>query len=240
MSEKDGRRRRYVPVDVLVAFSPFGTRLHDKWGMEGLCTWMLFLAAAKREPAQGVFTFTSEVEAWTKLGAVATRFDFAAFITFCGRNKQTRKTRSGRVTYVEITGWKDWNDAWRTQQDSEQKSRKRATSKPTKRRNSGADAETEVEAEAEDEYEAEGAPARAAVQAEFGSLPISLEKVIELERVLKACRGADEGSMGVLRSEARDVTLAGIARVRESCERKRPVPGVGYAVAALRSEASAA
>lgn len=127
-----GRRQRYVPVDVLVAFSPFGTRLYERWGMEGLAAWMLLLAAAKREPAQGTFTYTSEVEAWTKLGATATGFTFAEFITACGRAKQTRKTRSGRVVYVEITGWGRWNDEWSREKDSAQKSRKRAHSTPDK------------------------------------------------------------------------------------------------------------
>jgi hypothetical protein len=76
-------------------------------------------------------------------------------------------------------------------------------------------------------------------QKQYG-LPISFDKGLELKRVLDACRGGDEGSMGVLTAEAQGVTLAGICRVRESCERKRPRPGVGYAVQALRSERAAA
>lgn len=115
----DGRRRRYVPLDTLVAFSPFGAKLVEKWGMEGLCAWMLLLAAAKREPVQGTFTYTSEPEAWTKLGAVATSFTFEEFVAFCGRFKQTRKRRSGRVTYVSIPSWEGWNKGYKAQTDSE-------------------------------------------------------------------------------------------------------------------------
>jgi hypothetical protein len=158
MSTPDARRRRYVPVDVLVAFTPFGTRLYDKWGMEGLCTWVLLLAAAKREPAQGIFTHTSEAEAWTKLGATATAFTFDAFTTFCGRNKQTRKRRSGRITYVEITGWKQWNKQWKNQQDSERNPSKPDDSNATEPLKRGGDPASEVEGEVEGEYESELEP----------------------------------------------------------------------------------
>lgn len=161
MKPLDGRRRRYVPVDTLVAFSPFGSKLYDKWAMEGLCTWMLLLAAAKREPVQGVFTYTSEAEAWTKLGATATSFTFDAFLTFCGRNKQTRKRHSGRITYVTLTSWAQWNKAYKTQQDDE-----RNPSTPPQntagdladiQRNSGGDtaAKPNTESEGDPEGEAE-------------------------------------------------------------------------------------
>lgn len=158
MSEKP-KRGRYVPVDVNVAFKRFGTKLQDKWGMEGLCAWMLMLAAAKREPQQGTFTYTSEVEAWTKLGATATKFSFNEFITFCGRNKQTRRTASGRISYVEITGWEEWNNEWHREQDAQRKSRKRAHFKPdidpTPPGHSADKDQTESEAETEVECEAE-------------------------------------------------------------------------------------
>lgn len=161
MSE-DRRRRRYVPVDTLVAFSRFGAKLNDKWGMEGLCSWMLLLAAAKREPAQGIFTYTSEPEAWTKIGAVATSFTFDEFVTFCGRNKQTRKTRSGRITYVEITGWQQWNKAYKTQQDDERKTSKPGISEAgdaaEMRLRSGGDVAPKPNTESEGEFEGEAEP----------------------------------------------------------------------------------
>lgn len=160
--KQDGRRRRYVPVDTLVAFSPFGAKLNDKWEMEGLCAWMLLLAAAKREPVQGVFTFTSEAEAWTKLGATAVSFTFDEFLTFCGRNKQTRKRRSGRITYVEITGWQQWNNAYKTQRDDEQKTRKTRENKTGDaaeiQRNYSGDTALKPNTETEDEVEGEAEP----------------------------------------------------------------------------------
>lgn len=227
------KRRRYVPMDVNVAFGRFGTKLEAKWGMEGLCTWMLLLAAAKREPAQGTFTYTSEAEAWTKIGATATRFSFNEFITFCGRGKQTRRTVSGRVSYVEITGWTDWNNEFRQQADSEQKSRKRAHSRPdtlpTDCRQFTDTLPTEVEVEVEAESESETA---------VGRLPISLEKRLELEKMLPYLHDRDEGSLSVLESSAVKVSLAGVCKVRESVQQTSKRVGVGYAVNALRDEAA--
>lgn len=151
--ESSKKKDRYVPIDVNVAFKRFGTKLQAKWGMEGLCAWMLLLAAAKREPAQGVFTYTSEPEAWTKLGATATGFGFNEFITFCGRNKQTRRTVSGRVNYIEITGWKQWNDSFKRQADAQRKSSKRAHSTRTQNGHVTDIFATEVDNEVEGENE---------------------------------------------------------------------------------------
>lgn len=111
MTEFDNRRRPYVPMDVLVAFDDFGTALIEKWGMEGICTWMLFLASCKREPIQGTFTYTTDEEAWGKIGAAATLLTLDEFFRFTGRWKKTSKTRSGRIKYVKITPklWDKWN-----------------------------------------------------------------------------------------------------------------------------------
>lgn len=126
--------------------------------MEGLCTWMLLLAAAKREPNQGTFTFTSEPEAWTKLGATANGFTFNEFITWCGRAKKTRRTVSGRVSYVEIIGWQQWNDAWEREADNRRKSRKRAQITPDISRNLSGTSPEVAGTEVEVEYEVEVKP----------------------------------------------------------------------------------
>jgi hypothetical protein len=109
MSKYDKRRSRYVPLDVFVAFDEFGSKLIEKWGMEGLCCWMLLLAAAKREVTQGLFTYTSEDEAWSKLGARPDNVSLDEFLRFAGQCKKTKKTRQGRVTYVQIRKWEKWN-----------------------------------------------------------------------------------------------------------------------------------
>lgn len=145
-------------MDVLVAFDDFGTALIEKWGMEGICTWMLFLASCKREPIQGTFTYTTDEEAWGKLGAVATLLSLDEFFRFTGRWKKTSKTRSGRIKYVTVTP-KLWNK-WNTRPGrNPSKSPQNTDRKPPK---SGAKAAPEAEAEqgsrtASKEAEATGA-----------------------------------------------------------------------------------
>lgn len=109
MVEFDGRRRRYVPLDVLVAHGRFGTKLIDKWGIEGIGTWMLFLAACKREPVQGTFTYTTDAEGWGKLGATASGFTLDEFWRVTGQCKKTSRRRHGRVSYIVCTVWETWN-----------------------------------------------------------------------------------------------------------------------------------
>lgn len=153
----DKRYRRYVPLDVYVAFEQPGAALKARWGIEGVGCWALFLAACKREPIQGTFTYTSEEEAWTKLGARASGFTLDEFFRLTGRFKNTRKTRSGHVTYVLCTGWKQWNDVFERQLKAEQKARKRADNTATTRRrySDGTATEVEYEVEGEDEGESE-------------------------------------------------------------------------------------
>jgi hypothetical protein len=241
----DKRRRRYVPVDAFLAFGPFGVALKNKWGMEGLCAWMLLLAAAKREPEQGIFTFTSEPEAWTKLGAIPTAFTLKEFLSFCGHHKQTRRRCSGGITYVSITGWAQWNKAWNRQQEGSQNPSKQA-------QNTTGDApemhleytgdttpEYEAEHEAELEYEQEPEPA-AVVATQFTSLPISIEKRMELAKMRPYLHDWDDRSLGVLEKFAGDVSFGQVCKVRESVQHAKKRIGVGYAIEALKDEAAAA
>ena len=122
----DGRLRRYVPLDVFVAFEQPGVTLKKKWGMEGVCAWALFLAACKREPVQGTFTYSTEEEGWSKLGAKATLFSLEDLFNVTGRLKNTSRRRSGEVVYVSCTKWGLWNDAYGRQLEAEKKASIRA------------------------------------------------------------------------------------------------------------------
>jgi hypothetical protein len=124
--ESRKRRTPYVPLDSFVAFKRTGQTLKDRWGMEGLCTWMLYLAACKRDITPGVFTYSSEEEAWTKLGARAFLFTIEEFFSATGRLRQTRRRRSGSITYVECRQWSEWNLTYRTQLERERQQHKRA------------------------------------------------------------------------------------------------------------------
>lgn len=152
----DGRRRRYVPLDVNVAFGRTGGKLLTKFGNEGLFTWMLLLAAAKKETPQGTFTYTSDPEAWTKLGGIPTAFTLDEFFVFTGQLKKTRRTRTGRVQHVSIRGWEQWNKAWETQVARERSASKRA--QITRRIGEEHANDTSTEGEYEGEYEGELKP----------------------------------------------------------------------------------
>jgi hypothetical protein len=124
----DKKRTPYVPLDSYVAFKRTGQSLKARWGMEGLCAWMLFLAACKREAVPGTFTYSSDDEAWIKLGARATLFSLDEFFVATGRLRQTRKRRSGHVTYVECVNWDLWTKDYKGQQASDRQARRRAPS----------------------------------------------------------------------------------------------------------------
>jgi hypothetical protein len=92
----------------------------------------------------------------------------------------------------------------------------------------------EAEAEAET---ASGSPSTAS-HFRPPTAEIQQAREYEVDKLLRSLRGADEGSRGVLLSAARDVPVGAIAKVRESCELHAGKVGVGYAVNALKSEAS--
>jgi hypothetical protein len=153
----DKRLRRYVPLDVFIAFEQPGLALKTKWGMEGVCSWALFLAACKREPIQGMFTYCTEDEGWGKLGAKATQFSLAELFDMTGRLKKTSRRRSGQVVYVSCTNWGKWNDEYGRQLEAEKKARSRAQNTgdntPTVPGRSADDLPTDSELESERERE---------------------------------------------------------------------------------------
>lgn len=186
----DNRRRRYVPLDVMVAFEDFGTKLLDRWGMEGLCAWMLFLAACKREMNQGTFTYSSEEEGWAKLGAKASGFTLDDFFKWTGTQKKTSKKRSGRVRYISCSVWEKWNTMHVSQQNPRSQPQNTETIRdeseemPEDRQElSAPDSDSEVEGETEVQNRGNGA-------AQID------ERVL---RLLDVCRDADRSTGNVLR-----------------------------------------
>lgn len=165
----DKRRRQYVPLAVTMPFSKTGTKLKARFGRDGLLIWTLYLIACKTNWIQGQLTYTSEVDGWQKLGLYPYQPDdvtLEAFFTYTGQLKQTRRRRSGDVTDVVCTHWEDWNDEFKRERQSSEKSRKRGGNTETLQGQNGDDAETlgatEVEVELEEEKEVEavsGSPA---------------------------------------------------------------------------------
>jgi hypothetical protein len=72
------------------------------------------------------------------------------------------------------------------------------------------------------------------------SLPIDVEKRLELEKMLPYLHDRDEGSLGVLEATARGLSMGSICKVRESVQNASKRVGVGYAVNALKLEAKEA
>lgn len=222
----DGRRRQYVPMDVLVAFDDFGTALIEKWGQEGICTWMLFLAACKREPVQGTFTYTTDEEGWGKLGAQAKGLTLDAFFRFTGQWKKTSKRRSGRIRYVRVTPklWDKWNTPTR------QKPRSEAQNTRTKPGESEQNAAPEVEVEVEREVKVE-------VERSLRSLDGTADLEAELDKLMKL-GGTDTKSRAVARSYAGRLPLSTVCRIRQAAAERGK--RIGWAINAMKSELEAA
>jgi len=103
----DGRRRRWVALDVEFTATPLGARLLGEFGNEGLLVWVALLAAAKRSPIEGTVRFHSEADLWGQLGIEAPPFPIDRFLMITGRLKETRRRTQGRATYVRLTRWED-------------------------------------------------------------------------------------------------------------------------------------
>jgi hypothetical protein len=106
----DGRRRHWLAISVDLMHSTTGTKLQEL-GPGAVEAWIGMLAAAKRAPIEGRFSFVNESEAWEKMGVTHPErlsYTLEDLLNTLGRQKQTKKTRRGRVTNVEITQWEHW------------------------------------------------------------------------------------------------------------------------------------
>ena len=151
-------RKRYVPLSVHFAHGQTGTALLQELGRDGLLVWVCLIAAAKRSSVPGQFIHLSDAETWEQFGIASDppKVAFEDVLRVTGRMKQTARRRHGRMLYVTLTHYGDWNDAFRTDIATTQKSSKRAESKPDT-----TVAEVEVEVEGEREVEVEKKEPRA-------------------------------------------------------------------------------
>lgn len=107
----DGRRRRFVPLSVHFAHGETGTTLLREFGTDGLLVWVCLIAAAKRSPDQGTYLHITDAETWATFGIASCppSFTFEDFLLTTGKLRQTSKRRSGRILYVSLTRWDEWN-----------------------------------------------------------------------------------------------------------------------------------
>lgn len=227
----DRRRRRWFSLSALYPHGETARRIQAEFGRDGLLVWILFLAACKRSPAQGSFAYTSEEAAWAELGLLdptdRPAFSLAEFWRFTGRLKQTRQTRSGHVTNVSATHWKEWQDASARRIEAERKSRKRGEKRPDiaapdsdsdldhdRDHGPAADQDQDLRARTRDHGE-EQDPKEGGEPAAAAGRPIG---EAELRTVIESLEGSDVQSLNVVAPLAdcvsRETLLAAVERVR--------------------------
>jgi hypothetical protein len=115
------RPAAFAPLSVTFATGRTGTAIQNKHGLEGLAAWAAMIAAAKRGRGQIVFAHDSD---WQAIGLLQPpKFELRDLLKTTGQLKQTRTTRHGHVTYVQLTRYEDWNDDAYRQRERERKSR---------------------------------------------------------------------------------------------------------------------
>lgn len=150
---------RYVPLSVTFAHGSTGARLIEEFGAKGLLVWVCLIAACKRSLVQGQYEHVSDAETWATFGLSQDPpdFIFEEFLRTTGRLRKTTQRRSGRILYVSLSSWEEWNKIDKRGLDSARKSRKREESRPdTTRTQSGHEADThrtDIERERERERE---------------------------------------------------------------------------------------
>lgn len=113
----DDRRRLWFAVDLRVFRDPFSIALLDEYGRDGICTWIAYLAACKRNSVEGQFEYGSEPEGWMTLDLDYPRppkFSLDGFFAFSGRKKKTRRERVGRLNVIVCRRWNEWQQTRRT------------------------------------------------------------------------------------------------------------------------------
>jgi hypothetical protein len=258
----DKPREQYVPLNTKIAFGKSSERLLKKFGRDGLLTWMLFLAAAKRPPEQGVFTYTSEVEGWQLIGLNyphTPAFSLDAFFGFTGRGGGTRLARHGSTRRVEVVNWSTWNDEWKKQQAAERMKELRLAEGHVEvvPRSSLGHVEVpstsplgldEVALRSLENPRKTGTSPRTEAHAMSTEVEaesegekrqkqeLPFEKDQEIERML-SLPGAGDGSRSVLRRYVMALPLSVSADVRQRASEDRK--GVGWVVNALKGELEA-
>ena len=132
-------RRQWVAVSVDVFDSDLGVDLRDEFGPVGLCMWVGFLTACKRNTVPGKIRYSSDAECLSLMGLPALElvdesgepFKLDDFWSYLGQRKQTRVTRRKRLVDVTCTRWGRWQKSAAKESEAERKSSVRGTSSRT-------------------------------------------------------------------------------------------------------------
>lgn len=228
------RPTKYVPLSVHFATGRTGTAILEKYGLEGLGVWAAMIAAAKAANPEGQIIFMHDQD-WGAigLGHHPPLFTLKAFLRFLGQRKQTRQTAHGRVTYVTLTRWKQWNDTKNSYLSSQRSARYRQQTKRDDKRDDSVTHPVIQKQKQKEEKELEAE--RSETTPNSNGLPISHElKITSLLTWIG--RHADEETPTIIRALANKLPEASLAKVCESARTKRPTNRAGYIVNALKSE----
>jgi len=122
--------QRYARIDVDFMHKRTANKLLQEFGPAGPLVFLLLLLRSKDGVVPGIFTYTSEANAWEKLGLENATLDFTfdAFLKLTGRLKQTSRTPVGRLMNVKLTRYGDWQKDAQRYEEATKKSRIRRKS----------------------------------------------------------------------------------------------------------------
>lgn len=227
------RRRAWFALDVEFMHSNLAKRLLEQFDFAGPVVWVAFLGACSTSRDRGTFAFHNESHGWVHLGLdypITPRFTLDEFFAFTGKLKQTRCERRGTSRSVRCNNWEHWQEDHRRQKESERSAWKRGTNSATDEPDSSTEISLQNSTATEQDITA---PDKFA-------MPISVDKELEIVKIVAALKDTDQGTLAAVTDAARGVSFGGIRRVRDSVETRRGRVGVGYAVNALRGERPAA
>ena len=129
-------RKQWVALDVHVFDSDIGIGIRDEFGPVGLCMWVGFLAACKRNGVQGQIRYSSDAECLSMMGLPGIElvnedlddFTLDDFWAFLGQHKQTSRTNRKRLVTIRATHWNKWQKSYSRQGEAERKAARRAES----------------------------------------------------------------------------------------------------------------
>lgn len=126
MNSLDGRRRRWIALDVEFTTNPLGSRLRAEFGNEGPLVWIALLAAAKRSANEGMVSFGSDTDLWHLLGIDPPAFSSDDFLKVTGRMKETARRNRGQITDITLRRWGDLQQTIRRDVATDRQARSRA------------------------------------------------------------------------------------------------------------------
>jgi hypothetical protein len=125
---------RWVAWDVDFFIKPFGHSLLEKFGPTGVVVFIGLVSACKVGRPPGQIRYAGDDALLRILGlddlelvdSGGRLWTLDSFWRFTARHKVTTRTRSGRLTHIELSHWADWQYESDTVAGTERKRRSRA------------------------------------------------------------------------------------------------------------------